>query len=139
MRGEVLTGPERRRRWSVAEKLAVVQASLVPGVTMAEVARRHGVTRQQVYDWRRAVRSGALSMPVEPGTGFVEAIVTPAAPSAAPGIADADGAVDPTGRTPPSESELTVEVGLAGGRSLRVPASLPGPKLTRLIRAVEAA
>ncbi|WP_163938772.1 transposase, partial [Paraferrimonas sp. SM1919] len=40
---EVLTGPERRRRWSVEEKLAMVRESLEPGKTVSMVARQHGV------------------------------------------------------------------------------------------------
>jgi transposase len=52
MRGEVLGGVERRRRWSVSEKLAVAMASLEPGAVVSNVARRFDVTRQQVYDWR---------------------------------------------------------------------------------------
>ena len=132
-----MSGPERRRRWSVAEKLAVVRASLAPGVTMAEVARRHGVTRQQVYDWRGAVRSGALVLPMESGAGFVEAVVAP--PEAPVPIDRMTSDADPTDGTAPPEGAVTVEIGLDGGRILRVPASLSGPTVTRLIRAVEAA
>ena len=63
MRGEVPGGVERRRRWSVGEKLAVAMASLEPGAVVSGVARRFDVTRQQVYDWRRAARRGDLGTP----------------------------------------------------------------------------
>lgn len=63
MRGEVLGRVERRRRWSADEKLAVVTASLEPGAVVATVARQFDVTRQQVYDWRRAARRGELGTP----------------------------------------------------------------------------
>lgn len=54
-RGEVLDGPERRRRWSEAEKADIVAETLYAGVKVADVARRHGVSRALIYGWRRAV------------------------------------------------------------------------------------
>ena len=60
---EVIEGPTGRRRRSDAEKARIVAESLLPGVRVADVARRHAVTRWQVYDWRRLVRSGRLALP----------------------------------------------------------------------------
>src|SRR5918911_2281092 len=59
-RVEVLTGAPRRRRWSAAEKAAIVAESLAPGAIASTVALRHGLHRNQLYMWRREVRSGAL-------------------------------------------------------------------------------
>jgi transposase len=42
-KGEVLHGPERRRRWAAAEKIAIVAETYEPGVTVSLVVRRHGV------------------------------------------------------------------------------------------------
>lgn len=58
---EVLTGPERRRRWSVEEKLAMVRESLEPGKTVSMVARQHGVNPNQVFHWRKLYQDGSLS------------------------------------------------------------------------------
>jgi transposase len=58
---EVLTGTPRRRRWSAAEKAAIVAESLAPGAVASTVALRHGLHRNQLYMWRREVRSGALA------------------------------------------------------------------------------
>jgi transposase len=58
-RVEVLTGVPRRRRWSAAEKAAIVAESLAPGAVASTVALRHGLHRNQLYMWRREVRSGA--------------------------------------------------------------------------------
>ena len=58
---EVLTGAPRRRRWSAAEKAAIVAQSLAPGAVASTVALRHGLHRNQLYMWRREVRSGALA------------------------------------------------------------------------------
>ena len=51
---EVLTEPERRRRRSVQEKVAIVQETLEPGATVSAVARRHGVNPNQVFAWRKS-------------------------------------------------------------------------------------
>jgi transposase len=53
MQVEVLSGPERRRRWSAEEKARVVAEAGQSGVTIADVARRHGISRSQIYTWRR--------------------------------------------------------------------------------------
>ena len=60
-RVEVLTGAPRRRRWSTAEKAAIVAESFVPGALASTVALRHGLHRNQLYMWRRELRSGALA------------------------------------------------------------------------------
>jgi transposase len=60
-RVEVLTGVPRRRRWSAAEKAAIVAESLRPGAVASTIALRHGVHRNQLYTWRRELRSGALA------------------------------------------------------------------------------
>ena len=53
---EVLTGPGRRRRWSVDQKARIVAETLEPGARVAEVARRWQLCSQQVFGWRRAAR-----------------------------------------------------------------------------------
>ena len=62
-RVEVLTGAPRRRRWSAAEKAAIVAESWAPGAVASTVALRHGLHRNQLYMWRRELRSGALTNP----------------------------------------------------------------------------
>ena len=51
---EVITGVERRRRWSEEDKARIVAESLEPGVVVADVARRYGIHRNQLYGWRSA-------------------------------------------------------------------------------------
>jgi transposase len=50
----------RRRRWSDDEKIRIVEESFGDGVTLAEVARRHDVSRSQLYDWRYRHKHGLL-------------------------------------------------------------------------------
>lgn len=82
---EVIEGPTGRRRRSDAEKARIVAESLVPGVTVADVARRHGTTRWQVYDWRRRAREGRLALPAEPtpSAAFAAVVVEEAQPELA--------------------------------------------------------
>jgi transposase len=53
---EVL-GVERRRRWPDTVKLSILAEVNVNGWTLADVARRHDLTRQHIYQWRREMRS----------------------------------------------------------------------------------
>ncbi|WP_375160231.1 transposase [Bradyrhizobium sp. RDT46] len=48
----VLSGPERRRRWTTAEKLRIAEEGLALGANVVEVARRHDVRRSLVTAWR---------------------------------------------------------------------------------------
>jgi transposase len=57
---EVITGGgERRRRRSDDEKAEAVEESLRPGVVISQVARRRGLTPQQLFTWRREARQKA--------------------------------------------------------------------------------
>ena len=53
---ELITGTGRRRRWSVDEKARILVESLRPGANISEVARRNGLSPQQLFGWRREVR-----------------------------------------------------------------------------------
>lgn len=60
-RVEILTGAPRRRRWSTAEKAAIVAESFAPGAVTSTIALRHGLHRNQLYAWRRELRAAALA------------------------------------------------------------------------------
>lgn len=68
---EVLEGPTGRRTRSVAEKARIAAESLMPGIPVAAIARKHGATRWQVYDWRRRLRQGQLALPESMAPMFV--------------------------------------------------------------------
>jgi len=70
VRGEVLAGPERRRRWSVEEKLRILAQSVAPGSSASLACRMHGISSGQLYTWRRQFRTGEL-------TGFAPVMVAP--------------------------------------------------------------
>jgi transposase-like protein len=58
---EVITTDQRRRRWSVAEKAALVSRTYEPGMTVSLVARQAGVAASLLFQWRRLERQGALT------------------------------------------------------------------------------
>jgi transposase len=58
---DVIAGPTGRQQRSDAEKARIAAESLAPDAVVSDVARRHGVTRWQVYDWRRRFRIGRTS------------------------------------------------------------------------------
>ncbi len=65
---EVITdGGERRRRWSDDEKAEAVEESLQPGMVVSQVARRRGLTPQQLFTWRREAREKAAAFDVDAG------------------------------------------------------------------------
>jgi len=77
---EVFTGAGRRRSWSAAEKAAIIAESYGAGETVCAVARRHGLTPQQLFAWRRLARRSALLPPPM----FVPAVVEMSEPAAPP-------------------------------------------------------
>ncbi|MEF4329195.1 IS3 family transposase [Escherichia coli] len=54
-------GPEKRRRRTTQEKIAIVQQSFEPGMTVSLVARQHGVTASQLFLWRKQYQEGSLT------------------------------------------------------------------------------
>ena len=79
---EVITGTGRRRRFSDADKTRIVEATLAPGAVVSEVARRHGLSPQQLFGWRRQARQ-----PIAPSTDkqvpqFVPAVIEAELPEA---------------------------------------------------------
>ena len=121
MRQEILTGVERRRRWSTEEKLRILGEVGVEGATVSDVARRHDITRQHLYQWRREMRGKGLA-PVETAQ-FLEL-----SGLLSVGTCDAVAADD-----------RGVEIELRNGRIVRAAAALPEHLFMRLIRIAESA
>jgi len=87
---EVIEGPSGRRRRTKAERARIAAESMMPGVAVADVARKHGTTRWQIYDWRKQMRKGSLVLPesVAALPMFAELVV--AEPEQAPSAAGSD-------------------------------------------------
>jgi transposase len=123
MRDGVLLGVERRRRWTDEAKLAILGEVGVNGWTVADVARRHDVARQHIYQWRREMRRKGL-WPAAEAPAFLP--VEMAAPEGA-------AATEPRGLS----AEVTVT--LRNGRQLRCPEGIGEAALARLVRLLETA
>ena len=59
--GEILSGVQRRRRWTPEEKVRIVEQTYLPGMSVSLVARRHGIGAGQLFTWRRLMAQGALT------------------------------------------------------------------------------
>jgi transposase len=109
---EVLSGPERRRRWSSEEKAAIVAEAILPGARVSEIARRHGISRGLLYTWRREAHAtgtdGARLPELVPVmiAGGAEAPKPPAALAEQAGVA--------------AKNIGTIEIALPGGTHVRV-------------------
>ncbi len=61
-RVEIITGPERRRRWSDEEKLQLVEEACRLGNSVSQVARQRGISASQLFGWRRqALAKGIIT------------------------------------------------------------------------------
>ena len=125
-RMEVFTGAGRRRSWSAAEKAAIIAESYGAGETVCSVARRHGLTPQQLFTWRRLARQSALS----PRTMFVPAVVEPAEPE--PSIS-----VKPPRRARRRSKPDGIELEIAGVE-VRIGADAKPRSIEAVIRALKA-
>jgi len=65
-RVELLSGPERRRRWSAEQKRSIVAEAFAPGASVCEVARRRDLVAGQIYRWRNEFQTAAA--------GFAEVV-----------------------------------------------------------------
>jgi transposase len=124
---EVINGVGGRRRWPAELKARIVMESLEEGVAVAEVARRHGLRPQQLFDWRRKYRESLHApepMPFapvvldKPGQSSVAQPRMPAAVSAGP----------------VPEFEI-----VSGSFAVRLRGAVDGKALAIVLRAVKAA
>jgi transposase len=103
----------RRLRRTREEKRRIVEATFVPGASIARVAREHGVNANQVFQWRHEYRKGTLGVDQQAQTRLVPVTVT-AEPNSVPlsGIAPA---VSPSGSIHielPGRAVISVEAGV---------------------------
>lgn len=129
---EVFIGSGRRRTWPPAVKAEILAEIHESGDTVSAVARRHGLTPQQLFGWRReerrrAKRGSPNGEPPGHGTAFVPVVVEEALPSLATPTAakEAGGA-----------SVIEIAIGAA---TVRVAAGIDAATLTAVLRAVRAA
>ena len=111
----------RRRRWTEAEKLKIVQESLSGPRVASATARRHGISRQLLLNWRKAWREGLLASGAATA-GFVPAVLPPA---------------HETPGEPAASDGSRVEIVTANGRRIIVGAGIDVTVLVRIVRGLE--
>ena len=118
-RMEVLAGPSGKRHWSDALKGRIVAETLVPGVTVNEVARRYDMRANHLSSWRGLARAGKLVVPDFAGANFAQVVVAEALP-------------------PPPVTQDRIEL-VVGGMILRLDASTDARRVAELAAALRAA
>jgi transposase len=116
---EVFTGAGRRRSWTTEQKAQIVAECDEAGASVSAVARRHGLTPQQLFGWRRDAR-GRAEEASDHGTPFARVVVDSSTP------------ISPAGR-----KSRPIEV-VIGGTTVRVPAGTDVKTLETVLRAVRA-
>lgn len=125
-RMEIITGRERRRRWSAEEKLRILEEASWPGCSAAAVARRHDILPQQLYAWRRRYRRTEPA--VEEAVSFLPVELV------------SSGSSEPEKQARPRRGPgARVEIRCRNGRVLKVDPETGVDALRRLIRVVEEA
>jgi transposase len=81
---EIIDGIGGRRGWSVDDKARILEETLAPGVVVSEIARRHGLTPQQLFGWRRTARRSAEVSDHVGSPRFVPAVVEQPKPAPVP-------------------------------------------------------
>jgi transposase len=132
---EIISGVERRRRWSTADKLRIVAEADESGATVAGVARRHEISRSILWAWRKQARAGLLATPDLRGflPVVVDAVSAVAEPIAASSVASAPP-LQADATPPPDHRAITIT--LANGTRLEISAALSLPALSCIIGAL---
>jgi len=132
---EIISGVERRRRWSVADKLRIVAEADEPGAKVAEVARRHEISRSILWAWRKQARAGELT--ASDPLGFLAVVVDTSIAVDAPITAsNAPPAASVPADTPSPPDQLAITITLANGTRLEINAALSLSALSCIIGAL---
>lgn len=106
---EIITGVERRRRWSAAEKLRIVAETEQADAGIAEIARRYEISRGLLWNWRSQARRGALRPEAQ-------AVFVPVRVMSEKSAEPSRTAIDPDAGAADSRIEIT----LPNGTSIRI-------------------
>ena len=129
-RVEVITSVERRRRWTVQEKLRLVAESYRAEGGVGVVADQAGLHRSLLQRWRGQVRDGTLVADRQGASGFVPVAIDDRAAAATPTLATAM-----VGLSADAVRRL-VEIDLPNGCRVRVEQDIPTAALRRIIGAL---
>jgi len=132
---EVITGRERRRRWTAEQKREIAAESLQPGLSPIMVARKYGISSGLLYTWRQRLLCGALGAVADTTPRFVRVDVVAGAPEpelAAPAALELTPSTTPV-TSPKSEMGGNIEIKLPDGTTVRVDAQVNEAALRRVL------
>ena len=139
-RVEIITGPERRRRWSEEEKLQLVEEACRPGHSVSQVARQRGINASQLFAWRRQALAKGLVSDDRPKPNAVPALTfSPVNVTEDGATADAPEDVRPARRRKVPRGAATIEIELKGGDRVRVEGSADAALVARILSALRRA
>jgi transposase len=132
---ELLGRVERRRRFSVEQKLAILTEATRPGANLSTVARRHGLLPAQVYKWRRLAELGVIGVPgASELPWFVAVEIAKDVPQLPAPVAEANAAaVNGAPRRRRGKRAGLIEIELAGGRRVRLDRDVDAAALERVL------
>ncbi|NRF11378.1 IS66-like element accessory protein TnpA [Agrobacterium pusense] len=113
----------RRRQWSDADKIQIVEESLLGYRQGSTTARRYGISRSLLSIWRREYRSGTLGAP-EAGGGFVPLVMESPPP-------------EPEERPSRDANDSRIDITLTNGRRMTIPALLAPSQLAALLAVLD--
>ena len=109
-RVEVITGRERRRRWTEDQKRAIIAESFAPGAMVSDVARRADISSGQIYRWRQELRATPVS-------GFTPVLIATESPAT-------------------NTEDGCLELEFTGKVRIRIPASVPPELAAAVVKAL---
>jgi transposase len=132
---EVLGRIERRRRFSVEQKLRVLAEATAAGANLSAIARRHGLLPAQVYKWRRLAELGVIGVPgASELPSFVAVEITKEVPPLpVPVAADKPAEINNAPSRRRRKKVGLIEIELAGGRRVRVDRDVDAAALERVL------
>lgn len=137
-RVEIITGPERRRRWSEEDKLQLVVEACGAGNSVSQVARQRGINASQLFAWRRqALAKGLITDNRSQQPGAAAALTfAPAEVAIEPASAEADGRMRPPRRRKGARASGSIEIELKSGDRVRVEGDADAGVVVRIICAL---
>jgi transposase len=132
-RSEIISRVERRRRWTSEQKLKILAEVLEPGAAVSAVADRNGISRSQVYAWKRLAQQGGIPgiyLNGPPKQLFAPVRIEGMPPASAPAMAA-------PATTHPQRRGSVIEVALTNGRIVRVDEGIEPVRLAQLVAALD--
>jgi len=137
--GEIVARVERRRQWTPQEKAALLAEIEAAGGQVSVVARRHGISKSLLYNWRSAWKAAALaaSGAAAGSGGFIQVGVVTDRSYEGPAIRMMTGAAGRPGASPAlAEHAGAMEIDLPDGVRVRVDSGVDEAALRRVLSAV---